>query len=312
MRRLITAVIAAVSALAVLAIPGPASAQSFLESLFGSAPASRPRTSVQVIRVPAPLAPPAYSPYRPQVQERAAPNQGGTVRTMCVRLCDGYYWPINYSVPRHRVSRDADICASSCTSEARLFFHSSSTSEIKTAQDLTGRAYTSLPTAFAYRKRLVSGCTCRPAPWSEAERYRHHRYAVAEGLVPEGQAGGGVRVLAGGGGAAVSPPEILAGKPVPEPQRESAVAVAAVSEPEAVSVDVVATEPIPSAQGDRKPVRAKSARKDAARVASSLPLAAPSRRTKVASQSATATWPAFSQSAAAKYSWPGDPPSRYR
>jgi hypothetical protein len=42
--------------------------------------------------------------------------------------------------------------------------------------DLTGRAYSSFPNAFKYRKTLVPGCRCRPQPWSEAERRRHRSY----------------------------------------------------------------------------------------------------------------------------------------
>ena len=35
--------------------------------------------------------------------------------------------------------------------------------------DLTGRAYTKLPTAFRYRKALSETCKCKPDPWAQSE-----------------------------------------------------------------------------------------------------------------------------------------------
>ena len=38
-----------------------------------------------------------------------------------------------------------------------------------------------MPTAFLFRKKLVDGCTCKPAPWSVTGLNRHRQYAIAEG-----------------------------------------------------------------------------------------------------------------------------------
>ena len=102
------------------------------------------------------------------------------LRTVCVRLCDGYYWPISYSAPRSRFYHDANVCQSSCAGEARLFHYPTSGGSIEDAVDQTGRVYGRLANAYRYRKALVEGCACKPAPWSEAEVIRHERYALAE------------------------------------------------------------------------------------------------------------------------------------
>ena len=124
----------------------------------------------------APLSP--YQPgYRSFETDQPYERSGGTFRTLCVRMCDGYYFPISYTTPRSGLARDADTCSAGCGDEARLFYYPNPGGEIETMVDLTGMAYSELPNAFKYRKRLVQGCQCRPKPWSEAELQRHRAYA---------------------------------------------------------------------------------------------------------------------------------------
>ena len=113
-----------------------------------------------------------YQPYDAGPYDRPA-----TYRTLCVRLCDGYYFPISFSTTRSEFARDADKCTASCGGEARLFYHPNPGGAVEDMVDLTGLGYTDLPTAFKYRKSLVNGCGCRAQPWSEAELARHQSYA---------------------------------------------------------------------------------------------------------------------------------------
>jgi hypothetical protein len=94
-------------------------------------------------------------------------------------MCDGYYFPISFSTMRSEFARDADKCAASCGSEARLFYHPNPGGDVEGMTDLTGMAYTALPNAFKYRKTLVDDCSCKPQPWSEAEQERHRSYAAS-------------------------------------------------------------------------------------------------------------------------------------
>ena len=95
-----------------------------------------------------------------------------------MRLCDGFYWPISFATSRSRFSRDASQCRASCGEEAQLFYVPV-TGEPADMVDLTGRAYSALPSAFKYRKALVEGCKCKPEPWSLTEAARHKTYADA-------------------------------------------------------------------------------------------------------------------------------------
>jgi Protein of unknown function (DUF2865) len=100
-----------------------------------------------------------------------------TYRTMCVRMCDGFYFPMSNGVRRGRLYQDSRACMQRCDGEARLFYYPIDGGSVETMVDLAGRSYRALPNAFRYRKALVDGCACKPAPWSPEEAARHQGYA---------------------------------------------------------------------------------------------------------------------------------------
>lgn len=183
-------VLAAVGAFSIT--PAPARAQSLLDMLFGpSNPRPVDRGSAARLLPPGVMPPPGYRvpwpahdrpglPLDPLLNDGEQPaGQGETFKTVCVRLCDGYYWPISQSTPRSGFYNDANKCAASCSSEARMFYLPGNAS-IEAAVDQTGRPYPLLTHAFSYRKVLHESCSCKPAPWSESAIARHQRYAFDE------------------------------------------------------------------------------------------------------------------------------------
>ncbi|MEL7049635.1 MAG: DUF2865 domain-containing protein, partial [Pseudomonadota bacterium] len=115
-----------------------------------------------------------------------------TYRTMCVRLCDGYYFPVSFSTLPNHFKRDADVCQSQCAAPAKLFYYQnpgSSVDQMVAVADST--PYTQLQTAFKYRKEYVQGCSCKQAefiPQSPAPANR-------QGALPD-QNGSGQRAEA--------------------------------------------------------------------------------------------------------------------
>ena len=107
------------------------------------------------------------------------PHERTTYRTLCVRMCDGFYFPISHATSSANFAHDAETCTASCGGDARLFYYPNPGGSIESMLDMTGRAYASYPIAFRYRKTLVQGCQCRPQPWTAAERARHQGYARA-------------------------------------------------------------------------------------------------------------------------------------
>jgi hypothetical protein len=89
---------------------------------------------------------------------------GDTFRTLCVRTCDGYYFPISFSTEASRFGDDARACAAACPStQVSLYVHRSPGEGVEQMVSLSGEPYTALPTAFAYRKAYDPSCTCRAA-----------------------------------------------------------------------------------------------------------------------------------------------------
>lgn len=169
-----------IGVLLLLVLPGAdASAQSFLQSLFGLGP---PPARTQPPPPPAGYRPPygTGSEFFRDLFENDAPRPPVTAyRTLCVRMCDGYYFPISFATSRGGLDADAEKCSASCGGQARLFFYANPGGDVGSARDFTGLHYEALPNAFKYRKTLVEGCQCKPQPWSEEEKQRHQAYAAA-------------------------------------------------------------------------------------------------------------------------------------
>ncbi len=98
-------------------------------------------------------------------------------RTMCVRVKDGFYWPISFAAKKSQLMRDQIRCKRSCMSEVRLFFGRSPGKSIEIMRDLNGNSYKKMKNAFRYRKEYVADAACKPKPWSLAAKQRHKFYA---------------------------------------------------------------------------------------------------------------------------------------
>lgn len=108
-------------------------------------------------------------------------GKGQTFRTVCVRLCDGAYFPISFSTTRGRFDHDEAVCKSRCAAPARLFAIPNPGGSPETMRDRDGTSYIALPTAFQFRTGKTPGCSCRPEAWETASIERHRAYAAAEG-----------------------------------------------------------------------------------------------------------------------------------
>ena len=104
-------------------------------------------------------------------------SNAGTYRTLCVRLCDGFYFPVSDSTRRERLSGDAKQCEQRCPTRSRLFVHRNPGEDVDDMVDLQGRPYRNLTTARLYQTKYVADCTCHGNPWDEAALARHRTYA---------------------------------------------------------------------------------------------------------------------------------------
>lgn len=95
-------------------------------------------------------------------------NQGySTVRTLCVRRSDGYFWPISYATLPQYLGTDAQSCQQMCpNTPVELYYYDNPGQEPEQMRNMSGQPYTALPTAFAYRNAFDKDATCRAAPAS--------------------------------------------------------------------------------------------------------------------------------------------------
>lgn len=130
-------------------------------------------------------------------------GHGGTYRTLCVRLCDGAYFPVSFSTTRNWFARDEAVCKSKCGAPARLFVAPNPGGSPESMRDRNGASYVALPTAFQFRKGKVAGCSCRPEAWESASMERHRGYEAAAANVavatssPAGQSAANLQRVAG-------------------------------------------------------------------------------------------------------------------
>jgi hypothetical protein len=97
----------------------------------------------------------------------------GTYHTVCVRTCDGYYFPISYSTVPSRFADDENTCKRLCpAADATLYSFRNPGEQMEQAVSEGGQQYTALPNAFRYRKELVASCSCRKPgeSWADALR----------------------------------------------------------------------------------------------------------------------------------------------
>lgn len=98
-----------------------------------------------------------------------APPGVTTYRTVCVRLCDGYFFPISFSTLESHFERDVDACQSRCAAPAELYYYQNPGGSIEQAISARNRApYNGLKTALRFRKEYVQGCSCKQAEYTPA------------------------------------------------------------------------------------------------------------------------------------------------
>jgi len=116
-----------------------------------------------------------------------APEQnqemGSGFRTVCVRTCDGSFFPISFSTSQDRFRDDERTCQRMCpAAEVVLFSYRNPGEDISKAISINGQPYTSLPNAFKFKQEYNPACSCkRPGEsWADALKHLDDRQTVLE------------------------------------------------------------------------------------------------------------------------------------
>lgn len=117
------------------------------------------------------FAPPGMIEVDPNRQPMFMPPMESGLRTLCVRTCDGAFFPISSNASPLDFRRQAAVCDQMCPGvDTELYYHSlqgQESADMISAE--TGRPYKDLPTAFAYRNTSAAtrspSCTCNMASY---------------------------------------------------------------------------------------------------------------------------------------------------
>ncbi len=129
------------------------------------AAAERPRWTDPALRARAEAG--RSASHHPAGEPAAAGRQGSAgshARTVCVRTCDGYLFPLANLDGRTAAPAQEQACAAACPGAETALYTVRAGEDLDQAVSRTGTPYRSLAAAFAYRSKRVQSCTCSPGP----------------------------------------------------------------------------------------------------------------------------------------------------
>lgn len=182
--------------------------KNFFESLFGGGGGSdeAPNDSV----------PPegAIAPDDGQSPSGGGGAYGGS-QAICVRSCDGGFFPLNFSARSASNDDLQALCSALCPNTEVKLFSRNPRSDIATALGADGTAYRDLPNALKFQKTFDPSCSCKPPGQSWVEALAH-----AEQLLNEmGGAKSSDNIVTEEQARAMSQP--VGAKPAPSPVKPS-------------------------------------------------------------------------------------------
>ncbi len=151
---------------------GDSPSTNFFEQLFGNGRGSQ-STPDAVREVP--TAPdnniykdPEFVPNSDETIVEEGPKVSS--EAVCVRRCDGGFFPVSYSAKRSNIDELDTLCKALCPNAEAEIYTKSPWRDIETAFSKDGDAYTNHPNALKFQKTLDRECSCK-APdqgWAEA------------------------------------------------------------------------------------------------------------------------------------------------
>jgi hypothetical protein len=168
---------------------------------------------------------------------------GGGYRTLCVRTCDGFYWPISFSTSASRFADDERVCQRMCPeAEVVLYSHRNPGEDVAQAVSISGRLYSELPNAFRYRKTYDPSCSCRKPGESWAEALK----ATGDQTVERGDI-----IVTEERAKALAVPKDAKGRPIKLPAQPASANAGQPAASEPPPADAAASDP----DAPKKPVR---------------------------------------------------------
>ena len=127
---------------------------NFLDAIFGGL--NRPN-DVQTV------------PLNPDQPLDATGAEAGS-KAVCVRSCDGAFFPVSYSASQGRLTGLEDMCRALCPNADVALYTYPPSGQIEQAVSINGAKYMDSPNALKYRQSVDSTCSCKRKgeSWADA------------------------------------------------------------------------------------------------------------------------------------------------
>jgi hypothetical protein len=103
------------------------------------------------------------SPQQPEITpplpEDEAPRGGSMA--VCVKSCDGSFFPVSYSAHRGNLDELNDLCKALCPNAEVTLFTRSLYRDMKSAVSIGGEPYRDTQNAFRFEKSIEPSCACK-------------------------------------------------------------------------------------------------------------------------------------------------------
>ena len=91
-------------------------------------------------------------------------------KAVCVRACDGAFFPVSYSASQGRLGGLEDMCRALCPNADVSLYTYPPSGQIEQAVSITGAKYVDMPNALKYRQSIDPTCSCKRKgeSWADA------------------------------------------------------------------------------------------------------------------------------------------------
>ena len=140
--------------------PQEAEPSNIFEAIFGA-----PRREQPIVEGPGGV---VLNPGDPGYD--GEPRAQGGSEAICVRQCDGGFFPVSYSAHRGNLQDLNSLCQAQCPNAEAMVYTKSQWRDVETAVSIEGEPYMSLPNALKFQKQRIAACSCKPPgeSWAQA------------------------------------------------------------------------------------------------------------------------------------------------
>lgn len=113
------------------------------------------------------------------VEEGLGRGLGGSM-AICVRACDGGFFPVSYSARSSNLDDLAELCKALCPNAEVTLYTRAPSRDIETAVSIDGEPYTDHPNALRFQKTFDPSCACKAPDKSWVETLAEAERIIAE------------------------------------------------------------------------------------------------------------------------------------